>query len=203
MIINGQGLLRAAPIQDMLSTKERKHGVSHGLSEVGYDLRVKQTIRWNPPDPMTFLTLSRIVPNSRNYIEYTEQINMAFFGFTEVSDGENTVMKVGRTAIASSVEKFSIPPHMWCEFRNKSTMARCFVDASIGTDGEPGWQGYLTIEIIFHDNEPVEILAGSGLLKAVFHEIREPAVYDGKYQDQPDRPVEAIFEGLSGLEIRS
>ena len=44
MIINGKALIKAAPIKNMLTEKHRLHGVSHGLSECGYDLRIKQDI---------------------------------------------------------------------------------------------------------------------------------------------------------------
>lgn len=44
MIINGQLLLEAAPIKGMISEKRREHGVSYGLSEAGYDIRIKQDV---------------------------------------------------------------------------------------------------------------------------------------------------------------
>lgn len=44
MIINGKYLLDAAPIKDMIDEKRREHGVSYGLGEAGYDIRVKQPI---------------------------------------------------------------------------------------------------------------------------------------------------------------
>ena len=44
MIINGQLLLEAAPIRGMITEKRREHGVSYGLSEAGYDIRIKQDI---------------------------------------------------------------------------------------------------------------------------------------------------------------
>lgn len=47
MIVNGSRLLEAAPIKNMLTEKVREHGVSHGLSEAGYDIRVKQRIWLN------------------------------------------------------------------------------------------------------------------------------------------------------------
>ena len=49
MIINGRHLLEAAPIKGMINDKMRQHGVSFGLSEAGYDIRVKQSI-WFRPD---------------------------------------------------------------------------------------------------------------------------------------------------------
>lgn len=44
MIINGKALLNAAPIRGMLTEKVKHNGVSHGLTECGYDIRVKQDV---------------------------------------------------------------------------------------------------------------------------------------------------------------
>jgi dCTP deaminase len=44
MIINGTTLLHYEPIKDMLAEKVRGGVTSHGLSEAGYDVRVKQDI---------------------------------------------------------------------------------------------------------------------------------------------------------------
>jgi dCTP deaminase len=46
MIINGLDLLEAAPIKYMINEKRHKHGVSWGLSEAGYDIRLKQDIEF-------------------------------------------------------------------------------------------------------------------------------------------------------------
>jgi dCTP deaminase len=44
MIINGAELLYRAPIKGMINEKRREHGVSYGLSEAGYDIRIKQAV---------------------------------------------------------------------------------------------------------------------------------------------------------------
>ena len=44
MIVNGNALIELAPIRGMISEKRREHGVSWGLSEAGYDIRIKQDI---------------------------------------------------------------------------------------------------------------------------------------------------------------
>lgn len=44
MIVNQEDLLELSPIKNMLSSKHKGHGVSHGLGEAGYDLRIKQDI---------------------------------------------------------------------------------------------------------------------------------------------------------------
>lgn len=195
MIRNGVGLVIDQPIKNMIRSKQKAHGTSYGLSEVGYDLRLKQTITFYPPDPMRAFELFE----SRHSLPYSDVeslITKAFHGYVDVLDAETLVTRtfVGRTCLASSIEEFQIPGNLWCEFRNKSTHARRFIDATIGTDGEPGWNGFLTIEIIFHGIEPVVIPAGSGILKAVFHEIKEWSKYEGKYQNQVDKPVDAILD---------
>lgn len=48
MIINGNALLRAAPIKDMLTEKVRSEITSHGMSEAGYDIRIKQEVVFSP-----------------------------------------------------------------------------------------------------------------------------------------------------------
>jgi dCTP deaminase len=201
MIINRQSLAKLGALLPFIHSKERSGGTSYGLSEVGYDLRIKQKVQWVPPSPIGFLMQWDACKLAMRPDELFKHLNntmlMMFFGHTIVTEptGEQTI-KIGRTALASSIERFTIPKGVWCEFRNKSTHARCFVDASLGTDGEPGWEGHLTIEIVFHDNVPLTIHSGSGIMKAVFHELKHEADYGesqaSKYQNQPDRPVPAI-----------
>ena len=196
MIINGASLLMARPIKDMIGEKVKVHGRSYGLSEVGYDFRMKQRIRFFPPNAFTALVMTKSVKRASDFtLEAREAYEKAVHGYTVVTEDDGTeTIKIGRTALASSVEEFHIPNNLWCEFRNKSTNARHHIDAALGADGEPGWNGFLTIEIIFNGMVDVDLPAGVPILKAVFHEITEKAAYQGKYQDQPDRPVSAIHE---------
>lgn len=48
MIVNGKSLLAAKPVSPMIGQKHKKHGVSHGLSEAGYDLRIAQSVTLHP-----------------------------------------------------------------------------------------------------------------------------------------------------------
>jgi dCTP deaminase len=59
---------------------------------------------------------------------------------------------------------------------------------------EPGWRGFLTLELVYHGLKPIRIPGGAGIAQVIFHEISSPAEYAGKYQDQPDRPVAAILK---------
>lgn len=192
MIVNGQTLLAEKPIKDMIGTKERIHGLSYGLSEVGYDFRIKQEVKFTAPRIGFFLKVLREGLQRKYQPHELEKMLQGSVTVTE-PDGTST-QYVGRTAIGSSIEEFQIPNHLWAEFRNKSTHARRFLDASLGTDGEPGWCGHLTIEMVFQGNDDYVLPAGCPILKAVFHELTERSEYSGKYQNQPDRPIPAIFE---------
>ena len=47
-VINGKTLLAKAPIQEMIPHKLKAHGVSYGLAEAGYDIRIRQQIVFKP-----------------------------------------------------------------------------------------------------------------------------------------------------------
>lgn len=170
MVINGTELLEAAPIIDMLKTKERAHGVSHGLAEVGYDIRIKQDV-WYYPDQYHAWNGSLIRP-----------------AFTVV-DGRQTT---GRFALASAIEEFYMPEHLMGIVHDKSTWARQGLSV-FNTVIEPGWKGFLTLELVFHGRERLHIPKGAGIAQVVFHCIAQPAQYDGKYQNQADQPVPSAF----------
>jgi dCTP deaminase len=162
MIINGAHLLQAAPIKDMLPTKVRAHGVSHGLGEAGYDIRIKQSVIFRPTTAMN---------PARVFV-----------------DG---VYEPGNFCIASAIEEFDMPSHLVGIVHDKSTWARQGLSV-FNTCIEPGWKGWLTLELVYHGWKELVIPAGAGIAQVVFHETSFPASYEGKYQNQPDQPVRAI-----------
>lgn len=146
MIINGRKLYEAHPLTPMAPMKLREHGVSYGLSEAGYDLRIKQDITLHP---------------------------------------------FRRFCIASTIERFDMPHDMVAIIHDKSTWARRGLSV-FNTVAEPGWRGWLTLELVYHGWGLLRIPAGAGIAQAIFHQLGSPASYgDGKYQDQADQPVEA------------
>lgn len=148
MIINRRQLYTAAPIEGMATEKLRIHGMSYGLTEAGYDIRVKQSLTFTPDT---------------------------------------------RFQIASSLERFTMPNHLVGVVHDKSTWARQGLSV-FNTVVEPGWSGYLTLELVYHGTRAMMVHAGSPIAQVLFHSVSQPASYEGKYQDQPDRPVGAILE---------
>jgi dCTP deaminase len=171
MIVNGKSLLQAAPIVNMLDHKTREHGVSYGLAEAGYDIRIKQQIEFYPPGPMQ--------PECKVWVVEPP-----------LRGGE---VKTGRFTIASAIEEFDMPPNLVGIVHDKSTWARQGLSV-FNTVIEPSWKGFLTLELVFHGNERVTIPAGAGIAQVIFSRTVEEGHYDGKYQHQANRPVEAIFE---------
>ena len=157
MIINRHALLRAAPIKNMLTEKVRGEITSHGMSEAGYDIRIKQGVVF-------------------------EQGQRVWVG---------GVSGDGNFALASTIEEFQMPTDMVGVVHDKSTWARKGLSV-FNTVIEPGWKGFLTLELVYHGRDILAIPAGSGIAQVLFHNTAFTASYDGKYQNQADQPVEAI-----------
>lgn len=165
MIFNGRSLLHAAPIVDMLHHKVQAEPTSYGLTECGYDIRIKESVLF------------------RTDIDGPS---------VKVGDGD---WEQGYFALASSIEEFRMPNFLMGQVLNKSTWARQGLDASMTTNIEPGWNGFLTIELTYHGyKDDLFIPAGSGIAQVMFHQISDVAQYDGKYQNQEARPVPAIID---------
>ena len=99
---------------------------------------------------------------------------------------------VGRFVLGSTVERFNIPNDVLAQVCDKSTWARRGV-AVQNTIIEPGWRGYLTIELTNHSDAPIEVRAGDPIAQIIFFRLEEPTAlpYSGKYQDQERGPQRA------------
>ena len=186
MISNGKTLLSDAPIVDMLESKERLHGVSYGLAEAGYDIRLKQSIYYFPPNP--YFAMQNM------YRMDEDEFNRFMLGHIIIQDGtEKGISHTGRFVLASAIEEFDMPSYLVGVVHDKPTWARKGLSV-FNTVIEPGWKGFLTLELDFKGNEAFHIPAGAGIAQVLFTKTEESREYNGKYQNQADRPVEAIYE---------
>lgn len=97
--------------------------------------------------------------------------------------------------LASSLEMFNVPPDWYLETRNKSTLTRMGIDASFNTIIDNGFKGYLTIEIVNNRLNIIRLKAGQPILKIIPQRVIFPCgIYNGKYQNQPDKPVGSILK---------
>lgn len=102
------------------------------------------------------------------------------------------IIAPGEYLLASTIERFQMPSHVIGIVHDKSTWARRGL-AVQNTVIEPGWSGWLTLEITNHGNEPVELIRGVGIAQILFHLLDQPTIlqYEGKYHNQERGPVAA------------
>lgn len=174
-IVNGSKLMELAPIKNM-HDKAISHGRSYGLSHAGYDIRLKQKIVFNP--------------SYYNDWSDSKYPRVALSG----EHGDIISTSEGRFCLASAIEEFDMPNNLAGIVHDKSTNARLGISV-FNTVIEPNWKGFLTLEIVFHGNEPITLEAGTPIAQVIFHSLTETSEYNGKYQNQKDMPVVAISEG--------
>ena len=108
---------------------------------------------------------------------------------------QDVYLQPGDFVLASAIEKFAMPRDVLGIVHDKSTLARHGLSV-FNTVIEPGWEGFLTLELKNQGKEVIQLFAGSGVAQVVFHRLDQETLlpYTGKYQDQEDEPVPAIME---------
>ena len=163
MIVNSSALVAAAPIKNMVDHKVKGAFASHGLAEAGYDIRLAQDI-W-----------------------FTTHFDGACRHACTYMNGER---HTGHFILASTMEEFQMPTHLVGVVHDKSTWARHGLSV-FNTVIEPGWNGFLTLELVYHGHKDLIIPAGTGIAQVLFHALVMEGQYEGKYQNQENKPVSA------------
>ena len=102
----------------------------------------------------------------------------------DVALDQDIDLYVGKLTLASTEEHFEMPIDVAAVVHDKSTWARCGITV-LNTYIDPGWRGYLTLEISIHEGH-LELKKGTPIAQIVFHKLFEKPekLYNGKYQDQ-------------------
>lgn len=158
-------------IEPFVETQRRDGVISYGVSSYGYDMRVADEFRIftnvysSVVDPKHF--------NPKSFVEFR---------------GDVCIVPPNSFALARTVEYFRIPRDILTITVGKSTYARCGIITNV-TPFEPGWEGYVTLEISNTTPLPAKIYANEGIAQVLFFEGDEPceisyADKKGKYQGQ-------------------
>lgn len=109
----------------------------------------------------------------------------------------------GEFLLCSSMERFKIPHDIQAIVHDKSTWARRGL-ALQNTVLEPGWEGYITLELSNHGEYALDLRIGCPIAQVVFHQLDMPTnrPYTGKYQNQEARPVYAKLEQSDDIQAR-
>lgn len=104
----------------------------------------------------------------------------------------HTILRPGDFYLASTIEQFFMPDDVLGVVHDKSSWARrglCVQNTVL----EPGWTGYLTLELTNHSQRRFIIERGCPIAQVVFHRLDIPTnqPYNGKYQGQTRGPQKA------------
>ena len=113
----------------------------------------------------------------------------------ELAMGKLLRLGQGDFALASTAERFIMPNNVIGVVHDKSSWARRGL-AVQNTVIEPGWAGYLTLELTNHGPDSIDLMWHDPIAQIVFHWLDHVTVqpYEGKYQNQERGPVPAIEE---------
>lgn len=158
-------------IEPFIDGQVRGGVVSYGLSSYGYDIRIADEFK-------IFTNVNSAIIDPKNFDPRS---------FVDVK-ADVCIIPPNSFVLCRTIEYFRIPRNVLCVCVGKSTYARCGLIANV-TPFEPGWEGYVTIEISNTTPLPAKIYANEGIAQVLFFEGDElPEVaYDdrsGKYQGQ-------------------
>ena len=158
-------------IEPFLEDQVRQGVVSYGLSSYGYDIRIADEFK-------VFTNVYSAIVDPKNFDPRS---------FVDIQT-DVCVIPANSFALARTVEYFRIPRNVLALCIGKSTYARCGIIINL-TPFEPGWEGYVTIEISNTTPLPAKIYANEGIAQVLFFQgDEEPMIaYNdraGKYQGQ-------------------
>lgn len=165
-------------------SKQATQGISWGLSSAGYDIRIADKwITFNNPYSLKAASIidthdfSNLPSTTREIVQ------------------QSLIIKPGETVLGVSVEYFDIPSDLMGICVGRSTLARLGILVNT-TPLEPGWSGFLTIEITnLNKNRAIRVHANEGIAQVIFMQTSSlvQSAYgvtgQSQYQNQEARPV--------------
>jgi dCTP deaminase len=178
MILNDEEIAEVKPVTPFVKELKTDEKISYGLGSFGYDIRIDDEFRI-----FTDVHSTEINPK-----EFNEE------AFVKVQ-GDSCLIPPNSFCLGKSLEKFDMPDDLFGLVVGKSTYARCGIIVNM-TPIEPGWKGFLTIEISNTTPLPARIYADEGIAQVVFFRGERPITTygdrNGKYQDQEGIEVAKI-----------
>lgn len=144
------------------------------------------------------LCQQRVNPLISPFHERSKSYGMSFglgAASYDIRNKNETVLHPSEGRLLSTIEYFHIPDNIRGMVLDKSTFARNFVTA-FNTFLDPGWEGYLTVEMVNLGRDTIIVPEGAPLVQIEFAWLDgcTDIPYNGKYKFQPNRPIGAILE---------
>jgi len=157
-------------IEPFFEKSQHKGVISYGLSPFGYDIRAGEEFK-------IFTNIQTTSIDPKNFDR------KAFVDFK----GKICVIPPNSFALAKSMEYFRMPADIFALAVGKSTYARCGIVTNV-TPLNPGWEGYITLEISNTTPLPAKVYAGEGIVQIIFFRglkpIQDYVSKGGKYHAQ-------------------
>lgn len=118
--------------------------------------------------------------------DYQDGLSFGLSGASyDVRLDQDILLWPGRFVLASTIEEFDMPINLAAVVHDKSSWARrgiCLQNTFI----DPGFKGWLTLEITNHSLRFRRLRRGVPIAQIVFHVLDKPTIlpYAGKYQNQ-------------------
>jgi dCTP deaminase len=138
--------------------------------------------------------LKPIKPFNERTVRSGMSFGLSHAGY-DVRIAETMWLMPGMFSLASTVEEFAMPTDLVAFVHDKSSWARRGLSL-FNTVIEPGWHGYLTLEMVNNSTDPIRLSSGDPIAQIIFMRMEEPAEkpYSGKYQNQAAGPQGARDE---------
>ncbi len=148
--------------------------ISYGVSSYGYDIRVANEFK--------------VCYDREEYAVIDPKKDMSKLLTTFYGESGAIYIPPNSYALCRSIEKFKIPEDVLVVCVGKSTYARCGLIVNV-TPLEPGWEGYLTIELSNTTPMTVKVYIDEGIAQLLFYKSDERCIIsykdkEGKYQNQ-------------------
>ncbi len=148
----------------------------------------------------------RVFANSRYpYIDVRREMP-DLTDLVTVADDEPFILHPGEFVLGSTLERVVVPNDMVARLEGKSSLGRLglLIHSTAGYV-DPGWDGYLTLELSNVANLPITIYPGMRIGQISFFRLSTPAVtpygtnaIHSKYQGQRGPTASRFFEEFSG-----
>ena len=124
----------------------------------------------------------------------------------EVKEGEPFILHPGEFVLGSTLERVALPDDLVARLEGKSSLGRLglLIHSTAGYV-DPGWDGYLTLELSNVANLPITIYPGMKIGQISFFQLTTPADVPygskstrSKYQGQRGPTASRFFEEFSG-----
>jgi dCTP deaminase len=146
--------------------------------------------------------LERTPPLLTPFVERSVSSGGRSFGLSsasyDVRIDQDVVVSPHGFVLASTIERFNMHVDLAGTVRDKSSWARLGL-AVQNTHLDPGWCGFLTVELSNHSDTEIRIARGEPVAQLVFELLDRPTElpYRGKYYNQERGPQPARQEGRS------